>query len=539
MEKIGIIGGTGKMGQKFANFFSAQGFSVSIAGRKTKLSIEDLVKNSDIVFLSIPISAMEKMCQKISKFLSPKTILCDFCSVKNSVMATMKKNFSGKIVGTHPIFGPNDFSPGNVVAICSENKMAAKKIAKIFEPFFITKIISPEKHDQIMAGAQNLQYFLEFCAISAITKTKIPIQDFFELGTPNFRKFLKLISSRFENNPQLYSEIFFGNNLGKKLITDFLRTGKKMQTSAQELEKIFLQNKKYFQKLTEKKVDQENKQKNIRKTKVQKIGILGPEFTFSHLAAEKFLPQSKKIFLQNFSEIFQQLENDKISAAFVPVENQIGGSIREVWKNLIEKNFIIVSQFDFRIEHVLAIPGFNKKKNFQKIFSHSQSLDQCSRFLQNFSAEKVSVSSNSAAIKFAQSEKNSAAICSKLAAKKNNFQIIAENISNFPENFTRFALITKKENENVDKKKLDKNGEIRTSIFFELPDQPGSLFKILQIFQKNEKNLTRIESMPTGQKISEYQFLIDFSGTISNDLEKLIQKNTKNFRILGTFLIQK
>ncbi len=54
---VGIIGGTGGMGQWFADLIKKEGHTVHVSGRKTKLSSEELTKICNVVVVAVPISA--------------------------------------------------------------------------------------------------------------------------------------------------------------------------------------------------------------------------------------------------------------------------------------------------------------------------------------------------------------------------------------------------------------------------------------------------------------------------------------------------
>ena len=128
-------------------------------------------------------------------------------------------------------------------------------------------------------------------------------------------------------------------------------------------------------------------------------------------------------------------------------------------------------------------------------------------------------------------EKNCACIASKEAAKISNMPIINENIANNLNNFTRFLILSKKETLETENDK--------TSIIFSIRHEPGSLFRIIENFNKNNVNLTKIESRPTKTNSWEYNFYVDFEGHQKNTkiLEMLdeIKKETLFIKILGSY----
>jgi chorismate mutase/prephenate dehydratase len=55
-------------------------------------------------------------------------------------------------------------------------------------------------------------------------------------------------------------------------------------------------------------------------------------------------------------------------------------------------------------------------------------------------------------------------------------------------------------------------GADKTSLLFQLPHRPGALADAMVVFQKQQLNLTWIESFPVHQKMQEYQFFVEFEG---------------------------
>ena len=109
--------------------------------------------------------------------------------------------------------------------------------------------------------------------------------------------------------------------------------------------------------------------------------------------------------------------------------------------------------------------------------------------------------------------------------------VIQENIANNLNNYTRFLILSKKNGSETNNDK--------TSIIFSIKHEPGSLFRIIENFHKNNVNLTKIESRPTKESTWEYNFYVDFEGhendsKISDMLEK-IKGETLFMKILGSY----
>ena len=124
--------------------------------------------------------------------------------------------------------------------------------------------------------------------------------------------------------------------------------------------------------------------------------------------------------------------------------------------------------------------------------------------------------------------KTSAVIASKLTADLNNLNIIKENIEDVDTNRTRFFVISKTKN--------DKKGSKSTATFT-TAHKAGTLFNVLEVFAKENINLTRIESIP--EKPGEFVFFIDFIGSnkdknVKDAIDK-VRNTSDNFKLLGCY----
>jgi len=83
----------------------------------------------------------------------------------------------------------------------------------------------------------------------------------------------------------------------------------------------------------------------------------------------------------------------------------------------------------------------------------------------------------------------------------------------------------------------------KTSIIFSIKHEPGSLYRIIENFHRNNVNLTKIESRPTKSNTWEYNFYVDFEGhknnhKISEILDK-IKQESMFMKVLGSYPLTK
>jgi len=241
-----------------------------------------------------------------------------------------------------------------------------------------------------------------------------------------------------------------------------------------------------------------------------KIAFLGPETTFSHLAALKIFGKASGFFpVKTIGDVFAEVEKDRVNYGVVPVENSTEGVVSYTLDMFLESDLKIYSEYLFEVFHYLLSrsKGYAKIK---KLYSHPQVIAQCRGWIEENIPEAhiIEVESTSRAAERAAGEAGSAAIASVLAAEKYGLQVVASRIEDSTSNMTRFLVIGKSF--------ASSSGEDKTSILISLKDRVGALHGMLEPFYRHRINLTKIESRPSRKKVWDYVFFIDFDGHIED-----------------------
>ncbi len=301
------------------------------------------------------------------------------------------------------------------------------------------------------------------------------------------------------------------------------------------LNKIIKNNKNFFPEKSLLKIYNEIFSVSRKMQQDLKIGFLGPKGTFTNIAAENiFGAQSNYIGLNSIMDIFTELDSEQIDHGVVPIENSNEGIVGYTLDMLIEHNHYIVQEFYLEITNNI-ISKEDTIKKIKILYSHPQPLGQCRTFINNSlkNVRIIETLSTSEAAKLSAREKNSAAIASRKAAEQYNLNILAENINDHLDNYTRFIVLSKQPN------KLKENIEYKTSMLIGVKDKPGALFSILEPFNKYKVNMTKIESRPTKKKAWEYIFLIEYLGKPTDlKIKKTInevENRSTYLKTLGTY----
>ncbi|MBP2077455.1 prephenate dehydratase [Oceanobacillus polygoni] len=273
------------------------------------------------------------------------------------------------------------------------------------------------------------------------------------------------------------------------------------------------------------------------------IGYLGPKGTFTKLAVDTAFGDEKKQSFQTIAECIDAVDNGTIDIGVVPLENAIEGTVQITVDYLIHQvRLPVVSEIVVPIQqHLLVRKDFDGKlSDIQEVHSHSHAIAQCHQFLhQNLSHAGTVFSTSTGRAAEIVSERNEpiAAIGNKLAASEYGLQIYKANIHDYPNNHTRFLVLTK--NRDLVQIKHEAHLE-RTTLLIGLPsDKPGALHQILSAFSWRKMNLSKIESRPTKTGLGNYFFIIDVDQPYDNVLFPGVKAELEalgcEVTILGTY----
>jgi len=269
------------------------------------------------------------------------------------------------------------------------------------------------------------------------------------------------------------------------------------------------------------------------------VGYLGPKGSFSHQVAQKAFPKADLIPYQTITEVIKAYENRLVDFSIVPVENSIEGSVHETLDYLFHHAQLqTVVELIQPIKQQLMVSNFGNP--IEKIFSHPQALAQSKVYIQKHYPDallEMTASTASAARLVAEHpDKPYAAIAPESAAYEYDLQIVARDVQEMSENFTRFWVLGIE----IPILSLESLG-FKQTLALTLPDNlPGALYKALSVFAWRGIDLTKIESRPLKTALGEYFFILDVDGRQEKLLQFALEELTTigiTFKILGHYQV--
>lgn len=263
-----------------------------------------------------------------------------------------------------------------------------------------------------------------------------------------------------------------------------------------------------------------------------RVAYLGPEGSFSNIAAvRKFGASVEYLPLADIRAVFEEVARGHCDLGLVPIENSVGGGVVDTMDSFIEAHVCICAEVLVEIHHNLLANC--SPEEIRTIASKPEVFAQCRNWLSaSFrKAQLVPVASSAKAAEMATEQAGLAAIGSTLAAEIYGLKIVFANIEDQSTNMTRFFVISRNPTKQT--------GNDKTTIMFTTSHRAGALVEVLNVFSRNNVNLTNIDTRPSKRRNWEYYFFVDAEGHFedANFTEAIdeAKEHCGELHVLGSF----
>ncbi|MBY8997314.1 MAG: prephenate dehydratase [Candidatus Thorarchaeota archaeon] len=264
------------------------------------------------------------------------------------------------------------------------------------------------------------------------------------------------------------------------------------------------------------------------------VSFQGELGAYSEAAVHRiFGPTAKPKPCKNFSDVFRDVWTYTTKYGVVPIENSIEGSVSPVYDLFLQYDLKVCGELPLKISHCLIANPETDLEAVKVVYSHPQALGQCRNYLEGLGIDLVSTYDTAGSVKMIKEQglTNAAAIAGERAAQIYGMKILAKDIADTQNNYTRFFVLSKGE--------LPPTGNDKTSIIFSTKHVPGALYEALGELATRGVNMTKIESRPTKQNLWEYNFYLDFDGhmneQICTDALDALRTRSLFVKVLGSY----
>jgi prephenate dehydrogenase len=235
-ENVTIVG-VGLISGSFALALKDKGFAKKIIGvsrteasaEKAKelgiideaLPLEEAVKQSDFIYVAIPVDATIPVMKQIMDLITEKQIVADAGSTKYVLCEALSNHpMRKRFVATHPMWGTEYSGPeaavhdgftGRSCVICEKEKSdpeAVNMIENIYKKLGMNiTYMNPENHDVHAAYVSHISHITSFALANTVLEKEKEEDAIFQLAGGGFESTVRLAKS----NPAMWAPIFMQN----------------------------------------------------------------------------------------------------------------------------------------------------------------------------------------------------------------------------------------------------------------------------------------------------------------------------------------
>lgn len=265
----------------------------------------------------------------------------------------------------------------------------------------------------------------------------------------------------------------------------------------------------------------------------QIIAYQGEAGAYSEEGVLDLFPDADRVPLQTIRKVFEAVEVGRVDHGLVPIDNSQAGSINETYDLFLKHGLHLVGETIVRVDHcLLALPG-TTIDDLTEVISHPQAVSQSEEFLNSLELRVRAEYDTAGAAKRIVDEKldSTAAIASRRAAELYGLVVLADRIQTFPDNYTRFGVLSR------DPKPLREPE--KTSLVFGVGHVAGSLYRCIGAFAERHLSMSKLESRPRAGRPWEYVFYVDVEAPADSPamVEALteVSEHATFTRLLGSY----
>jgi prephenate dehydratase len=267
------------------------------------------------------------------------------------------------------------------------------------------------------------------------------------------------------------------------------------------------------------------------------VGYPGRDGAHSAAASERlFRNVTELVALPSFAAVTEAVAAGTIDVGVLPIESSLAGPVAETHDLLYDSPLAITGETVLPIRHFLVGPTEVPLDRITAVHSHPVALDQCRRLLASLpSATAIAAATTAdAAAEVAQrGNPTEVAIASERAARLLGLTVVAADVGDHPEAFTRFVSV-------ATYMRLDVNGKPwRTAFSFVTDHQPGALHRAIEPFARHGIDLLQLVSRPIPQSPWRYRFDAVLTGhpldPIVRETLTELRDRTRRLRVFGSY----
>lgn len=241
INAVSVIGSEGAMGRWLCQFFSSKGIKVFKYDKQRDLDRKEDIKNSEIIFFSVPIQNVEESIKDYLPYIAPGSLVVDNSSVKTKVNALFESYLPKEIefASIHTMFGPTEESLKGRNVIFTRQK-GSGELTKLLKRMFykfgaIISEVSVKEHDTLVAYTQAIVHFISLGFSDVLKKEHVGLDSLKTFLTPNSERLLinmqRTLSQSNDLNQAIIGENIYSKHVREMLLESLSRLDKSIDSN--------------------------------------------------------------------------------------------------------------------------------------------------------------------------------------------------------------------------------------------------------------------------------------------------------------------
>ncbi len=267
------------------------------------------------------------------------------------------------------------------------------------------------------------------------------------------------------------------------------------------------------------------------------IAYPGRDGAHAATACEQLFPYgASALALPSFTAVAEATVAGEVQFGVLPIESSLSGSIAETHDLLHAAPLSITHETVLRIRHCLLGVEDVPLERIRTVRSHPAALDQCRQLLAAMPWATVIAAGTTAEAAAEVAEHRNpeeAAIAGERAASLFGLHILAGDVGDHPEAYTRFVSV-------ATHTRLDRTAvDWRTAFSFTTDHRPGALHRAIEPFARNGIDLVQLVSRPIPDTPWRYCFHAVLAGHPLDPLIKTalvdVRAQTRTLKVFGSY----
>ncbi len=266
-----------------------------------------------------------------------------------------------------------------------------------------------------------------------------------------------------------------------------------------------------------------------------KVAYPGREGAHSAAACAQLFPEAETDAVPSFSDVVEAVASGGVEAGVLPIESSVAGPVTETHDLLVDSALSINAQTIIPIRHFLVGVAAVPLAEIRIVRSHPVALDQCRRLLASLpgaTAIAAGTTADAAAQVALDADPAEVAIASERAASLHGLTVLAADVGDHPEAYTRFVAVS-------NRTQLTESSNWRIAFSFQTDHRPGALHRAIEPFARHELDLVQLTSRPIPQTPWRYRFDAVLTGhpldPVVRDTLAEVRAQSQRFTVFGSY----